>query len=73
MIKVSLEPKDLRGYPAEHCFNCAAPTRYWYVSRDVACCPDCARVIRPADVPTKRQWLHQNVHTSMDKETCAPI
>lgn len=46
----------------ENCCFCRKTTRYWtnLVSRkpgdQVACCPECAKVAEPDDVPTKEVW-----------------
>lgn len=59
MITVTHD-KEPNWWPAESCAFCNAPTRYWYVPKDVAVCPSCAEKHEPADVPCKRQWLNEN-------------
>jgi hypothetical protein len=44
------------GDPAEHCCFCFGRTRYWNKRRDVAVCPDCAKVRKAAEIPPKAVW-----------------
>lgn len=42
--------------PAESCCFCWRPTRFWYVKKDVAVCPDDAHFRSPREVPSKKAW-----------------
>lgn len=55
-IKLTHDGTTPRDCCAENCCKCRAPTRYWYAAKDVAVCPECARTMRVADVPTKAEW-----------------
>lgn len=56
-VKVEREVEDFGFKYRENCCKCGTPTQYWYTANDVACCPPCAEVSEPEDMPTKRQWL----------------
>lgn len=51
-VKVSRDP-DLQGGVREPCFKCLVPTTYWFVRKDIPCCPTCAQTLMANDVPTK--------------------
>lgn len=55
---------DFAFMPAENCAMCGMATRYWNFLRDVACCPDCAKAYKVADLPTKRAWCDAVSHAS---------
>jgi hypothetical protein len=59
MIEVRLEPGELDPMAAERCCFCRHHTRYWYVPKDVACCPECAQHAEPDDVPDKNTWFRR--------------
>lgn len=60
MIEVTREPHDYDTGECENCFHCQKPTRHWYLPKDVPCCPDCAKVLDEAMVPTKEEWIKRN-------------
>ena len=50
----------------ERCCFCRLRTWWWTADasgqlarESVACCPDCAKTVRPEDVPTKAAWFQQ--------------
>jgi len=43
----------------EQCCFCGEETKFWYVKRDVAVCPDCAKTHKAKEVPTKKEWARQ--------------
>lgn len=45
--------------PLERCCFCRAPTSFWVVNADVACCIECAKRATPDDVPTKPRWCRR--------------
>lgn len=60
-IPVESEPMGL-GTVLERCFRCAMPTSFWYRPNNVACCPDCALLLTPEQVPTHEQWMKEHEH-----------
>ncbi len=57
MILVTKEPKP--EYPLELCCFCRAPTPYWFLPKDVACCQGCAARANEKDVPSKDVWIRR--------------
>lgn len=41
----------------ENCCFCRTSTKYWYVPKDVAMCPDCAKEALAEEVPDKLDWI----------------
>ena len=62
-IPIEREPGDEPG--VERCCFCRTKTPFWTLLKDrkpggqVACCPDCAKVWRHKDVPTKEFWCYR--------------
>ena len=50
-VKVEREVEDFGFKYRENCCKCGTPTQYWYTANDVACCPPCAEVSEPEDMP----------------------
>lgn len=50
------------GPPYEHCCICDQPTPYWYkkgtrnITMNVALCPNCAKITKANQLPTKKEW-----------------
>lgn len=69
MVEIEEEPEDmnLRGPDrllCERCCFCRRPTRFWTLpvtSASVACCPPCAKVAEPKDLPKKRDWFKREI------------
>lgn len=57
MVKVEREPVDFLP-PYEDCCKCNQPTPYWYTSKDVALCPECAEKYDDKDIPHKSEWVN---------------
>lgn len=57
MIQVSAEPPEMKRFTPETCCFCKQPTRFWYTPKDVACCPICAQIHSPEEVPSKEEWM----------------
>jgi hypothetical protein len=53
-FKVKLEPWE--GPAMERCCFCRTRTKYWHPKKDVAVCPDCAKVRKVSEIPTKEEW-----------------
>ena len=59
MIEVEHE-KGVEGLRSiENCCFCRKATRYWYLPKDVACCPGCAERAATKDVPSKKVWCRR--------------
>lgn len=62
-----VEEKDvqLRKQEQECCCFCREKTRWWTdmperkPGEQVACCPKCAKVATPEDLPTKEAWCRR--------------
>lgn len=63
-VAVEREP-DAGFREAENCAGCRAPTVYWTKLADrtpgqqVALCEDCAKTMKPSEVPSKRAWCEK--------------
>jgi len=46
------------GEVQEKCCLCRKPTRYWWGTGalNVALCPDCAKITKAIELPTKAEW-----------------
>lgn len=61
-VSVHLEPSEMRGFSAEHCCFCRAPTRFWVRNSDsdtIAVCPACAERSNTCDLPSKTEWMRR--------------
>lgn len=58
-IPVTHDQDEINDGISERCCFCRAPTRYWYLPKDVAVCPDCAPYAKAEDVPAKREWCNR--------------
>ena len=59
MIPIQHEGEEAgAAFPSvqELCCFCFQRTSYWYVRKDVAVCPACAKTHRVSEVPTKDIW-----------------
>ncbi len=41
----------------ENCCVCRKSCNTWYKPKDVAMCPDCAKIVKEADIPDKLDWI----------------
>lgn len=58
MIEV-VHDKEPSWAPAERCAICTTPTRFWFASKDVPVCQECAKTVTENDVPNKQAWLQK--------------
>ena len=57
-IPVTHDQDDADGI-AERCCFCRDKTRYWFLPKDVAVCPECAKYATAEDVPNKMDWCNR--------------
>lgn len=64
-VLTEMEPDAVGFWGMERCCFCRTQTSHWTTQAgkvtggSVACCPKCALVAEPADVPTKAEWCRR--------------
>lgn len=58
-MAIEVKQEEHHTEPHKRCCFCRAPTSFWVVNMDVACCAECASRAHPTDVPTKREWINR--------------